>query len=453
MRRGPLRHGWFAAFTGAFGLGAIADEVGRLALPLLVLDLTHSIASAAALRVVQSLPYLLFGAPAGALIDRVDKRRLLIACDLASLALTAAIPLSALSGAFSVELLYVFGFLLGTVEVLWGVTTDFSVVPALVDEHELTEANSIFFAADGAARVIGPTVGGLAIAAMGSVNAMWFATLAFLPTLAVFYRMPPSYLSSKDALAPLTLPNVLREIGEGFAFVWRLKILRWLLVVMSIANLGGVGLRTLMIYVLREEQHLDQVTIGLALSLSGGLTILSSLIAPRLARGRPMGHSMIATIAASGLGSFVAAITQDWRAIVAGFTVRELGWQAFIIYAFIPRQRDVPARLRGRAKARSARWSSSRTAHRQRCYRRSWSRRRAPSRSPWLVGSRSRARRSPPSRRCASTRCASRRPTRWSEPASRSGRSSTGSGRPPTAAAPPRQIRLDLRYSDADGLQ
>ena len=349
MRKGPLRHKWFALFTAAIGLGSIADEVARLALPLLVLDLTHSIAAAAILRVVQSLPYIFFGAPAGALIDRVDKRRLLIACDISGIALTVAIPLSAIGGVFSVELLYVIGFLLGTVEVLWGVTTDFSVVPSLVEEHELTDANAIFLAADRGARIIGPTLGGFAIAAIGNVNAMWIAALAFLPTLALFYRMPPILEISAAQMAPLTVRNVIHEIGDGFAFVWRLKILRWLLVAMSIANLGGVGLRTLMLYVLREEHHLDEVTIGLALSIGGAFTIFGSLLAPRLARGRPMGHSMIAVILASGVAALAGAFTNDWRLITLAFTGRELAWQAFIIYAFIPRQRDVPANMRGRA--------------------------------------------------------------------------------------------------------
>jgi predicted MFS family arabinose efflux permease len=349
MRKGPLRHKWFAAFTAAIGLGSIADEVARLALPLLVLDLTHSIAAAATLRVVQSIPYILFGAPAGALIDRVDKRRLLIACDIAGVALTAAIPLSAIGGMFSIELLYVIGFLLGTVEVLWGVTTDFSVVPSLVEERELTDANAIFLAADRAARIIGPTLGGFAIAAIGGVSAMWIAALAFLPTLLVFYRMPPILEISASQLAPLTVRNVIHEIGDGFAFVWRAPVLRWLLLAMSIANLGGVGLRVLILYVLREESHLDEVTIGLALSVSGGLTIIGSLLAPRLARDRPMGHSMIGVILASGLAALAAAFMNDWRLITLCFTGREIAWQAFIIYAFIPRQRDVPANMRGRA--------------------------------------------------------------------------------------------------------
>lgn len=347
MRNGPLRHPWFAGFIGAYGLGAVADEVARLALPLLILDLTHSIAAAAALRVVQSIPYILFGAPAGALIDRADKRRLLIMCDAASAALTITIPLSAILGFFSIQFLFVIGFLLGTVEVLWGVTTDFSVVPALVDEGELTEANSIFFAADRFARVLGPTVGGLAIAAVGSVSAMWIAALAFLPTLAIFWRMPPLF----DRIQPeraLTFGNVAREIGEGFTYLWRSPVLRWLIVVMSLANLGGVGLRTLILYVLREEQRLDEITIGVALSVSGLAMVAGSILAPRLARDRPMGQSMIASVVASGLASVAAAFAHDWRLIVAGFTAREIAWQLFIIYAFVPRQR-VPEQLRGRA--------------------------------------------------------------------------------------------------------
>jgi predicted MFS family arabinose efflux permease len=347
VRRGPLRHQWFAGFVGAYGLGAIADEVARLALPLLLLDLTHSIAAAAALRVVQSIPYILFGAPAGALIDRADKRVLLIACDAASALLTITIPLSAIFGFFSVQFLFVIGFLLGTVEVLWGVTTDFSVVPALVDEDELTEANSIFFAADRGARVIGPTLGGIAIAALGSIGAMWIAALAFIPTLVIFWRMPPVF-NVAPAERPLTVRNVMREIGEGFSYVWRHPILRWLLVVMSLANLGGVGLRTLMLYVLREEQHLDEITIGVALSLSGLAMVAGSILAPRLLRGRPMGQSMIWSVVISGVFALASAVTNDWRLITAGFTGREIAWQLFIIYAFIPRQR-VPAHLRGRA--------------------------------------------------------------------------------------------------------
>jgi len=349
MRLGPLRHPWFAAFTGSIGLGGIGDEVARLALPILILDLTHSIAAAATLRVVQAVPYILFGGIAGVLIDRADKRKLLIGCDLLSVALTLAIPLSVAAGVFSLSLLYVIGFLLGTVEVAWGVTTDFSVVPALVEPDELTSGNAAYFGVDRAARVVGPTIGGLAMAAFGTANAMYIASLAFVPTLVVFFLMPPIYETGREAGAPLTARVIANELAEGFSFVWRSQILRWLLVLMFIANLGGQGIQTVLLYVLREENHLDELTIGLALSAAGAVTIISSFAAPRLAQGRPLGQTLLGSVAAAGAVLALTALARDWRLVVAGFAARETTWTSFIIYAFVPRQREVPARIRGRA--------------------------------------------------------------------------------------------------------
>ncbi len=80
-------------------------------------------------------------------------------------------------GVFSIELLYGLGFLLGTIEVIYGVTTDFSVVPALVQPEELTSANAAYLGIDQAARIVGPTLGGIAMAAFGTANAMWIAAL------------------------------------------------------------------------------------------------------------------------------------------------------------------------------------------------------------------------------------------------------------------------------------
>ena len=105
MRSGPLRHKWFAWFTGTVTSGSIGDEIQRLALPLLVLDLTHDIGAAATLRVVESVPYVLFGAFAGALIDRSDKRRLLATTTVLSFIVTAFIPISVDLGFFSLGLL------------------------------------------------------------------------------------------------------------------------------------------------------------------------------------------------------------------------------------------------------------------------------------------------------------------------------------------------------------
>ena len=265
-----------------------------------------------------------------------------------SIALTLTIPVSVAAGVFSLNLLYVIGFLLGTVEVAWGVTTDFSVIPALVQPDELTSANAAYFGIDRAARILGPTIGGLAIAAFGTANAMYIASLAFVPTLFVFFLMPPIYDLHRPT-AQISPRVIASEMADGFRFVFENRILRWLLVLMFIANLGQQGIQTLLLYVLREENGLSEINIGLALSLAGAVTVLASFIAPRLARGRPLGHTLLGSAAAAGVIVSLMALARDWRLIVAGFAARETAWMGFIIYAFVPRQREVPAHIRGRA--------------------------------------------------------------------------------------------------------
>ena len=350
MRHGPLRHPWFAAFTAGVATGSVADEVSRLALPLMVLDLTHSLAAAATLRVVQFVPYIFFGSVAGVIIDRVDKRRLLLGADLIGVLLTAAIPLSVLFNVFSLELLYALGFLLGTVEVVRGVTTDFSVVPALVDEHELTQANAVYLGADRFARVIGPVLAGLAIEAFGTANALWIAALAFLPTAAVLVRMPRHFLAAEPGeRVALSVGTFAREIGDGFAFVWRSRILRAVLIFMFIGNLGGNGLQTLFLYVLNVEHGFSAATIGVIFGGIGVMSIAGSISAPALTRGRPMGRTMLGMQVVSSLMVLVMGGLRDVGMLIGAFAIRQIASSAWVVYAFTPRQREVPRELRGRA--------------------------------------------------------------------------------------------------------
>jgi len=354
VRSSPLRHRWFALFTGSVTSGSIGDEIARLALPLLVLDLTHDIGAAATLRVLQTVPYVLFGAFAGALIDRSDKRRLLAATTVATMLLTIAIPLSVLAGVFSLGMLYALAFLLGTVEVIWGITADFSIVPALVEPAELTAGNATYLTADRIARIVGPGLGGFAIATFafggvsGSANALWLSAVLYVPTLIVFLRMPPLNDVDRTALAPLTVANVRAEVREGFGFVWRNPILRALLVLMAISNLGGMGIQTLLLFVLREEYQLSATTIGIALSFTGFVAIAGSALAPRFTRGRPLGQTMLAVVLVAAVSSGLAALARSWELVVVAITGRQVAWSAHMVYAFLPRQREVPAELRGR---------------------------------------------------------------------------------------------------------
>jgi MFS family permease len=319
-----------------------------LVLPLLVLELTHSLSATAALSVMELLPYVLFGAFAGVLIDRTDKRKVIVSADALGLLTTAAVPLAVAIGIFSLPLLYVLVFALGAASLFWRLTVDFTVVPALVADDELTAANSLYLAADRVGEIVGPAIAGLAIALVGTTGALWISVALFLPTLALFIAMPPLSRARSTAAAPLSLSVVGREMGAGFSYIARSRILRSLLVMIFAMNLGNLGTHVLFIYVLAEEQALPPLTIGLAVAATGVLQIIGTLAAPALARGRPLGRSMLAVTATMSISAILASLARDWRLLVGAIGVRQAAAGAHYVYTYLPRQVEVPTVLRGR---------------------------------------------------------------------------------------------------------
>jgi len=345
---GPLRHPLFALFIVANALWSTAFGIAFLVLPLLVLELTHSLAATATLSIAQPLPYVLFGAVAGVLIDRTDKRKIIVSADAVALAATAAVPIAVASGIFSLPLLYALVFAMGGASLFSRLTVDFTVVPALVEDEELSSANSLYLSTDRLGEIAGPAVAGLAIAAVGTTGALWIAVALFVPTLVLFMAMPPLSRASSTATEPLSLSLVRREVAAGYRFIWRSRILRALLVLVFAMNLGNNGIQVLLVYVLAEEHALPPVTVGFAIAATGILQILGSLAAPAFARGRPLGRSMLAIAATMSVSALLAGVARDWRLLVGAIGARQAAAGGHYVYTYLPRQVEVPNILRGR---------------------------------------------------------------------------------------------------------
>ena len=348
LRGGPLRHPAFIAFLAGDATGSTAAYVASIVLPLLVLDQTHSIGSLAVLRLVQTAPLALFGAVAGVVVDRVEKRRLLILGNVAFLVLMALVPVSVVLGIFSLELLYAIVFLQGTVNLVSGLAIDFSIVPALVDDDELPAANALAQSADRFASVIGPSIGGIAVALVGAYDAMWISVALYAVPLVAFFRLPLIGERRPD-LRPLTPRGIADEVGEGLAYLWRSQLMRSLLAIVFSTNLVNSGIGTLLLFTLREEQGLDAATIGFALGASGVVQMITLFLAPRLLRGRPLGAAMLDIAWVMFLGGMIAALSWDWRVVVLGVTLRLSASNIHTVYTFLPRQLAIPAALRSRA--------------------------------------------------------------------------------------------------------
>ncbi|BCB89724.1 hypothetical protein Psuf_070370 [Phytohabitans suffuscus] len=162
--------------------GRSISEIGSaftaFVLPLLIFKQTGSSIGLGVTLAVSLLPYLLFGFVAGAVVDRVNRRTLMIGIDLARVALLLSLPLLALGGELNVISIYVVAFLGTTLQIPFS-AGQFASVTHLVRKDQLVKANSQLQAATSLAFVIGPVLAGVAVAAMPVVDLLLIDAATF----------------------------------------------------------------------------------------------------------------------------------------------------------------------------------------------------------------------------------------------------------------------------------
>ena len=153
--RAPFYRYWLSGFLADFGNG-----IRLAAFPLLAAQLTRAPAAVAAVTAVQGVPWLLLGSGAGVVVDRVDRRRLMVLVDTARAAVVAALAVAVLFHSAGLVLIYMTAFLTGTGSVLRE-TAAVTCVPRLVEPAGLDKANGRMIAGQIVGNELaGPAVGG-----------------------------------------------------------------------------------------------------------------------------------------------------------------------------------------------------------------------------------------------------------------------------------------------------
>ncbi len=137
----------------------VGTQVSTLAFPLLILALTRSPALAGFAGALRALPYLFFSLPAGALIDRWDRKRVMILCDTGRALAMASIPFALLIGHLTVIQLFIVTAVEGTLFVFFNIA-EAACLPRVVPKVLLPEATAQNTATDGITILLGPPIGG-----------------------------------------------------------------------------------------------------------------------------------------------------------------------------------------------------------------------------------------------------------------------------------------------------
>ena len=288
----------FGAFWAAQTLSVLGDGFAAIAVPLLVLQVTGSVARMGQLTAVAGAAAVGTALFAGVLVDRVDRRTLLIRCDLIRMVLYALIPVAWLFGP-QLWLLYVVLPLGAAVGMLFQVAY-VTAVPNLVAADRITEANGRLSASYAVAGIGGPLLAGLVSARFGppvgiAVNAASFAVSALgLSFIRLTKTRPPSG-------GEASLTRARDEFLAGARFLWAHPVLRALTALLSVFIFLIFGLDDVLIYYVKHDLRGSDSTVGVVLGAAAAGTVVGALLVARLRRRWGFGRTWIASTAAAGL--------------------------------------------------------------------------------------------------------------------------------------------------------
>lgn len=337
--------GQFAKLWVASATSNLGDGVWLVAAPLLAASLTRDPTLVAGLAVAQRVPWLVFPLVSGALADRLDRRRAMVAVALLRAALVAALGLAVLTGRATMPLLYAVFFLIATGETLFD-TAAAGLLPALVPREALPKANARLAGTWTAAnQFVGPPLGGILFAVS--------APLPFLigsGGLAVAAALMATLRGSFKAARPEAVPptHLRAEIAEGIGWLWRHRLLRTLALAMAVLNLCLVAQVAIMVLFAEQRLGLGPGGFGLLLTAYGVGGVVGGLVAERvLAR---VGDAAYLRLAIVVEGAVPATIALSGSPILVGLVLALFGLHATVWGALLSslRQQLTPDPLRSR---------------------------------------------------------------------------------------------------------
>ncbi|EME60013.1 MFS transporter [Amycolatopsis decaplanina] len=275
--RGDRRLRWLLASSAASNLG---DGIGKVAFPLLAVTLTRDPLLIAGLSATQFLPWLLFALPAGALLDRIDRRRAMILANSARAVVVGGTAVLVAAGGVTIWMVYVAALLIGLAEVVADSAANV-LIPAVVGKGSLDSANSKLQACE----IVGQTfLGG----PVGSVTFALFATFPFLLNsvgfaiaAAVLIGLAGSY---RPRGAESTATDLRAELTEGFRWLKGNRLVLRLVVIAGLISLVSELAQAQLVLYAIEYLRLSEATFGLFAFVGGIGGLLGAAVAPRLVK-------------------------------------------------------------------------------------------------------------------------------------------------------------------------
>jgi MFS family permease len=306
MRRSSLGPR-FWRFWSASAVSQLGDGIRITALPLLAAVITREPLPVAAVSAAVWLPWLFLGLIGGAVVDRVDRRRLMEVGQVARLLVMGGLAAAVFAHVESIGLLIVVAFLVGVGEVFVDTALQ-AVVPALVEEPQLDLANGRLIAAELLANELaGPPIGGFLFTIAHAVPfvgdaASFGASGLLLATVGGDFKASHGERERASAW---------RDVKEGASWLFHHPVLRPIAFAIAATNFGVMAFGGILVLFAKEKLHVGAVGFGLIISAAALGGLLGSLVAARIAERIGRGRAVVGGLALIGLFSAAVGLTSD----------------------------------------------------------------------------------------------------------------------------------------------
>ncbi len=353
--------GRFAKLWTASTLSALGTGLTVVAAPLYVSARTSNALIVSATTGVAMLPWLLFALPAGVLVDRADRRRLMVAVDWARAAAMGVLAVAILGGWSSIVLLDLVLFLINTGETAFEPAAQ-SMVPAVVPRDLLERANGWLVGGLTLSRymIAGP-LGGFLFVVAASIpffaNAGTYAASAVLVGLVggSYRAARPGQAPSPDAPGPPRWraggPRVRDEVAEGLRWLLKQRMLRTMAILIGLLNITLAAATAVLVLLAKERLHVGSVGYGALFTCMAVGSLLGSAVGDRVIR-------RVTATWTIRIGLLVEALTHLTLALATNVYVVGVVMAAFGIHAALwtivgtsLRQRLTPAHMLGRVSS------------------------------------------------------------------------------------------------------
>jgi MFS family permease len=287
-----------------FFVGQLISQVGTwlqfIAQALLVLKLTDSGVALGLVTAFQFLPVLVFGAWAGVISDRVDKRRLMLVTQTAMMVFALALGLFVLSGHITVAGVYLLAALTGTANAFDNPSRRV-MITELVGDAEMANAVSLNSAILTGSRVVGPALAAWLINSVGIGWCFVANAASFVAMLVALEMIHPADLHVNERI-----PKEKGQIVEGLRYVWRDDDLRLAIVLMGVVATISFNWQVLLPLLAEHDFHGTDNTYAFITSVFSVGSLVGSLL---IARRHTMDNRLLARASVGlGVASFLVAL-------------------------------------------------------------------------------------------------------------------------------------------------